>query len=44
MIGTAMAEIIVHGRATTIDISQLRFARFAEGELMSSSYRYRVLA
>ena len=44
MIGTTMAELIVRGRATTIDISQLRAARFAEGALMSSSYRYRVLA
>ena len=44
MIGATMAELIVHGQATTIDISQLRFTRFAEGDLMSSSYRYRVLA
>ena len=44
MIGTTMAELIVHGRATSIDISRLRFTRFAEGDLMASSYRYRVLA
>ena len=44
MIGATMAELIVQGRASTVDISQLRFSRFAEGALMTSSYRYRVLA
>jgi len=27
-----------------VDISPLRFSRFEEGDLMESSYRYRVLA
>ncbi|MDP6226129.1 MAG: FAD-binding oxidoreductase [Dehalococcoidia bacterium] len=44
MIGLAMAELIAQGRATSIDISPLRFTRFAEGDLLSSSFRYRVLA
>ena len=44
MIGRTMAELIVHGQAGSIDISPLRYTRFAEGALMSSSYRYRVLA
>ena len=44
MIGMAMAELMVQGRATSVDIGRLRFNRFAEGDLMSSSYRYRVLA
>lgn len=44
MIGATMAELIVQGQATTVDISPLRFTRFAEGDLMTSSYRYRVLA
>ena len=44
MIGATMAELITEGRGTSIDISPLRFSRFAEGDLMSSSYRYRVLA
>ena len=44
MIGASMAELIAQGRASTIDISPLRFTRFAEGDLFSSSYRYRVLA
>ena len=44
MIGKTMAELIAHGQASSIDISPLRYSRFAEGDLMSSSYRYRVLA
>ena len=44
MIGKTMAELITHGQASSIDISPLRYSRFAEGDLMSSSYRYRVLA
>ena len=44
MIGTTMAELITQGSATSVDIRPLRFSRFAEGDLMSSSYRYRVLA
>ncbi len=44
MIGLTMAELIVQGRASTIDISPLRFQRFEQGDLLNSSYRYRVLA
>ena len=44
MIGKTMAELIVHGQANSVDISPLRYSRFAEGDLMESSYRYRVLA
>ena len=44
MVGKTMAELIAHGQASSIDISPLRYSRFAEGDLMSSSYRYRVLA
>ena len=44
MIGLTMSELIAGGRATSIDITPLRFSRFAEGNLLSSSYRYRVLA
>ncbi len=44
MMGAAMAELIARGRATSIDISPLRFTRLAEGDLLSSSYRCRVLA
>ncbi len=44
MIGVTVAELIVEGGATTVDISPLRFSRFQEGDLLESSYRYRVLA
>jgi sarcosine oxidase subunit beta len=44
MIGVTMAELIVEGVATTIDISPLRYSRFEENDLLESSYRYRVLA
>jgi sarcosine oxidase subunit beta len=44
MIGLSMAELIAQGRATSVDISPLRFTRFADGDLLSSSFRYRVLA
>ena len=43
-IGQAMAELITQGQATSIDLAPLRFSRFAEGDLLSSRYRYRVLA
>jgi sarcosine oxidase subunit beta len=43
-IGRAMAELIARGRSTSVDIAPLRFSRFAEGDLLSSRYRYRVLA
>jgi glycine/D-amino acid oxidase-like deaminating enzyme len=39
-----MAELITQGEATSVDISPLRFDRFARGDLLSSRYRYRVLA
>ena len=44
MIGVTMAELIAQGQSSTIDINPLRFNRFAEGDLLNSSYRYRVLA
>ena len=43
-IGKAMAELVAEGEARDVDLSPLRFGRFAEGDLMESSYRYRVLA
>lgn len=43
-IGKAVAELVAEGKARDVDISPLRFSRFAEGDLMESSYRYRVLA
>ena len=43
-IGKAVAEMVVEGRARDVDLTPLRFSRFAEGDLLESSYRYRVLA
>lgn len=43
-IGRAMAELALEGRATSADLTPLRFGRFAEGDLLQSRYRYRVLA
>jgi glycine/D-amino acid oxidase-like deaminating enzyme len=44
LIGLTMAELIVHGRATTIDISMLNAKRFAEGRTLTSRYGMAVLA
>jgi sarcosine oxidase subunit beta len=43
-IGKAVAELVAEGKARDVDLSPLRFNRFTEGDLMESSYRYRVLA
>ena len=43
-IGKAVAELVADGSAQDVDLSPLRFSRFAEGALLESSYRYRVLA
>ena len=43
-VGKAMAELVADGSARDVDLSPLRFSRFAEGDLLESSYRYRVLA
>ena len=32
--GVLMAEIILDGRATTVDVSMLDYARFADGRLI----------
>ena len=44
MVGVTMAELVVEGKASSVDISPLRFTRFHEGDLLESSYRHRVLA
>ena len=44
MVGVVMAELIAQGRATSVDITPLRWSRFREGDLLSSRYRYKVLA
>ena len=44
MVGVVMAELVLEGRSTTIDISQLGFDRFKEGRPMRSRYGMSVLA
>ena len=44
MVGVLMAELIGNGDASTMDISPLRFSRFAEGELNNGGYGFDVLA
>ncbi len=43
MVGTLLAELILEGRATSIDITPLRMARFAEGKLNNDGYGFRVM-
>ena len=43
MVGVLMAELMLGGQATTIDISPLRMSRFREGDLNSPSYGFKVL-
>ena len=44
MIGVVMSELITQGRATSLDISEMRLNRFDEGRLMRSRYSMQVLA
>ena len=43
-IGQVMAEMVAHGQGRSFDLTPLRFTRFDEGDLLTSSYRYNVLA
>ena len=43
MVGTLMAELILEGQAATIDITPLRMSRFAEGQLNSGGYGFKVM-
>ena len=43
MVGVLMAELILDGRATSIDISPLRMSRFQEGDLNQPGYGFKVL-
>ena len=43
MVGVLMTELMLDGKATTIDISPLRMSRFREGDLNQPSYGFRVL-
>ena len=44
MIGKAMAELIIKGRAECVDISMLNLKRFETGDLLRSRYAMQVLA
>jgi sarcosine oxidase subunit beta len=43
IVGQLMAELVLDGRTTTLDVSALRLARFAEGELVKTPYSYGVM-
>jgi sarcosine oxidase subunit beta len=43
MVGVLMAELILDGRAASIDISPLRMSRFAQGDLNRPRYGFKVL-
>ena len=42
-VGLLVSELVLDGKATTIDITALRMSRFAEGELNLPGYGFRVL-
>ena len=44
MIGQSMAEMVTQGEASTLDVTSLRSSRFEEGRMLTSRYRYNVLA
>jgi sarcosine oxidase subunit beta len=43
VVGQLMAELIVDGQATTLDIAPLRLARFDENDLVKTPYGYGVM-
>ena len=43
MVGILMAELMLEGQATSIDISPLRMSRFREGDLNQPAYGFKVL-
>lgn len=43
IVGTLMTELIIDGKATTLDISPLRLARFSENDLVKTPYTYGVM-
>ena len=43
-IGRALAELATHGKSTSIDMTPLRFTRFAENDLLDSAYGASVFA
>lgn len=43
-VGICMAELIIDGVSSTVDISPLRISRFSEGDLNHLSYDFKVIA
>jgi sarcosine oxidase subunit beta len=43
IVGQLMAELVVDGRAASLDIAPLRLARFAEGDPVKTPYNYGVM-
>jgi sarcosine oxidase subunit beta len=43
IVGQLMAELIVDGQASTLDIAPLRFGRFEENDLVKTPYAYGVM-
>ena len=43
MVGTLVAELILDGQATSIDVTPLRISRFDEGNLNSTGYGFKVM-
>ena len=43
VVGQLMAELIVDGKASTLDIAPLRLARFEEDDLVKTPYSYGVM-
>ena len=43
VVGQLMAELVVDGRAATLDIAQLRLGRFAENDPVKTPYAYGVM-
>ena len=43
MVGKLMAELMLDGQATSMDISPLRISRFAEGQLNNDGYGFKVM-
>ena len=43
MVGTLVAELMLDGRAKSIDITPLRMSRFAEGDLNNTGYGFKVM-
>ena len=43
-VGVCMAELILEGKARSVDINPLRMGRFAQGDLNETTYEFKVVA